>query len=149
MVKEEFEEAVILLGHGSRAPGAGESMERVAAGLRERLRGGNVEVCYMANQGPAFRDALGRCATRGARKVVVIPYFLHIGMHILQDVPELLKREAERFPGVELVLGRSLGFDDCLVDLVMKRLDESRALPDVRRLEPAVPEEVFDEDKTR
>ncbi len=149
MKNEEFAEAVILLGHGSRAPRAGESMERVAASLRGRLRNGNVEVCYMANQGPAFPEALERCVARGARKVIVIPYFLHTGMHILQDVPELLKREAERFPGVELVLGRSLGFDDCLVKLVMKRLDESRALPDVRRLEPAVPEEVFDEDKTR
>jgi sirohydrochlorin ferrochelatase len=132
--KEAEKEAVILLGHGSRAPGAGEGMERVAAGLRERLGNGIVAVCYMANQGPAFPDALENCVARGASKVVVIPYFLHAGMHIVQDVPDLLKKEAERFPGVELVLGKNLGFDDCLVDLVLKRVSESRALPGVRKL---------------
>lgn len=140
-MKEAGKEAVILLGHGSRAPGAGDGMEKVAAGLRHRLKEGIVEVCYMANQGPVFPDSLEDCVARGASKIVVIPYFLHSGMHILQDVPQLLRKEAQRFPGVELVLGKNLGFDECLVDLVLKRLNESQAYPDIRELEIALLQE--------
>lgn len=125
-------EAVILLGHGSRIPGAGEGMERIAGKMRERLGDVIVETCYMSKLGPHFPEVFDRCVSGGAGKVIVIPYFLHSGLHMLQDIPELLMEKARQFPGVALILGKNLGFDDCLVDLVLKRLGESRILPAIR-----------------
>jgi sirohydrochlorin ferrochelatase len=141
-VKLSNKEAVILLGHGSRVPGAGEGMERIAARMRERLDGEIVEICYMSKQGPSFAEALARCVARGAGKVIVIPYFLHTGLHILEDIPDILREKAKEFPGVEIILGKNLGFDECLVDLVLKRLEESRTLPDVGKIMSVSLEEV-------
>ncbi len=129
-------EATILLGHGSRIPGAGEGMEQVARRMRERPGQGMVETCYMSKLGPHFPEVFEKCIAAGARKVVVIPYFLHTGLHIIEDVPELLREKAKQFPEVELILGKNIGFDECLVDLVIKRLEESKNLPDVRKLKP-------------
>ncbi len=136
-MREKSREAVILLGHGSRIPGAGEDMEKVAAGMRERNGAGIVETCYMSRLGPHFPEVFDRCVARGATTVIVIPYFLHCGLHMLQDIPELLRRKAAEYPQVKLILGRNLGFDDCLVDLVLKRLDESRGLSDISNAGPA------------
>lgn len=133
-MKETNKEAVILLGHGSRIPGAGEGMEQVARRMREKRGQGIVETCYMSKLGPHFPEVFEKCVAGGAQKIIVIPYFLHSGLHILEDVPELLREKAKQFPEVELILGKNLGFDECLVDLVLKRLAESRILPDVRTI---------------
>lgn len=125
-------EAIILLGHGSRVPGAGEEMERAARRLQERLRAAIVETCYLSRLGPHFPEVFDRCVARGAKKVVVIPYFLHMGLHILLDIPEVLQAKAREHPQVKVILGKHLGGDEALVDLLMKRIDQSRELEDIR-----------------
>ena len=102
-------EAIILLGHGSRVPEAGKDMLRVARRLREKYGYSLVEVCFMSRLGPHFPEILEKCVRQGADRVVVIPYFLHSGLHILLDIPEMMKEEAQKFPGVQLVFGKSLG----------------------------------------
>ena len=129
-------ESVILLGHGSRIPGAGEGMEQVARRMREKLGPGIIETCSMSKLGPHFPEIFDKCVALGATKVVVIPYFLHSGLHLIEDIPEMLREKIREYPQVELILGKNLGFDECLVDLVIKRLDESRDLPDIRELKP-------------
>jgi precorrin-8X/cobalt-precorrin-8 methylmutase len=127
-------EAVILLAHGSRVPHAGEDMERLAARLKERSKGGIVETCSMSRLGPHFSEVFDRCIARGARKIILIPYFLHSGLHLVLDIPEMMQEKARQHPGVRVILGKHLGFDECLVELVRRRIEESRTLCDVREL---------------
>jgi len=131
-------EAILLMGHGSRVPGAGKDMEEVARRLRKNYGYPRVEICFMSGLGPNFPEMFQRCVEQGANHILVIPYFLHVGMHILQDIPEMMRKEVERFPDVELILGKGLGFDESLVDLVHRSIQESKDLEDVRNraLEP-------------
>jgi sirohydrochlorin ferrochelatase len=125
--------AVILIGHGSRAAGADDDMERVAESLR-RAQGGIVELCRMAGRGTLFAEAFERCIRQDAKEIIVIPYFLHFGVHLREDIPVMLREALVKHPEVRLVMGRHLGYDDALVSLVEKRLSESDALCDVRDL---------------
>jgi len=135
LAKEETShEAILLMGHGSRVPGAGKGMEKVAGRLKEKFGYSRVEICFMSGLEPHFSEALQKCVSQGATKVLVIPYFLHIGVHLLQDIPRMIQKEAEKFPHVKLVLGKSLGFNEGLVDLVDRRIEESKDLCDVRDL---------------
>ena len=133
-MKKLNSEAIILLGHGSRIPGAGEDMEQVARRMREKLGQEIIEICYMSKLGPHFPEVFERCVSRGATKIIVVPYFLHSGLHLNEDIPDLLREKAREYPHVKLILGKNLGFDECLVDLVIKRLEESQNLPDIREL---------------
>jgi sirohydrochlorin ferrochelatase len=128
--------AVILIGHGSRAAGADDDMERVAESLRRR-RGGIVELCRMAGRGTLFTEAFEKCIRQEVQEIIVIPYFLHFGVHLRQDIPEMLREAAAKHPEVRLVLGRHLGYDDSLVSLLEQRIKESRQLCDIRELAPA------------
>ncbi len=65
---------------------------------------------------------------------MVIPYFLHDGLHLVLDIPEMMQELAGNYPGVKIVLGRNLGFDDLLVDLVERRIVDSAHCCDVRDL---------------
>jgi sirohydrochlorin ferrochelatase len=126
--------AIILLGHGSRVPEAGKHMEKVASGLGEKYGYEVVEICYMSRLGPHFPEIFEKCVASGATDVVVIPYFLHDGLHLVLDIPEMMQQTAAGYPHVKLVLGRNLGFDDILVDLVERRIADSRGFCDVRDL---------------
>lgn len=133
-MKEVNQEAIILVGHGSRVPGAGEGMEKVAEGLRQKLHHSIIEICYLSRLGPHFPEVLEKCVAQGATKVLVLPYFLHAGLHLLLDIPQMMQEKAREFPQVKLILGKNLGFDESLVELVTKRIEESRELGDVRDL---------------
>lgn len=115
---------VVLLGHGSRAPGASEAMERVAAALRER-RGEAVVVAHMELCDPTLEDVLGRLHGDGIRRVAIVPYFLHHGVHLREDIPGILDGVRARLPDLEISMGPHLGFDDAIVDLVERRLEQA------------------------
>ena len=134
-------QAIIILGHGSRVPDASKDMECVAAGLKSKYQHALVEVCHMSQLGPHFPEAFEKCVRQGATEVLVLPYFLHMGQHLRADIPRILREKAAEFPNVKLVLGKNLGFDPLLVDLMEKRIGESLCLPDVRELpSTAVPD---------
>jgi len=128
------DKAIILLGHGSRVPDAGHHMEKVARALQGKYGYKIVEVCYMSRLGPHFPEAFEKCVRQDATDIVVIPYFLHDGLHLVLDIPEMMQKIASQYPDVRLVLGRNLGFDEVLVDLVEKRIGDSRDFCDVRDL---------------
>jgi sirohydrochlorin ferrochelatase len=126
--------AIILLGHGSRVPDAGKHMEKVAAGLKNKYGYDMVEVCYMSRLGPHLPETFKKCLEQGATHVMVIPYFLHDGLHLVLDIPEILQELASDCPHVKVVLGKNLGFDEILVDLVERRIMDSEGCCDVRDL---------------
>jgi sirohydrochlorin ferrochelatase len=93
--------AVILLGHGSRVPDAGRNMHKVAGGLKNKYGYEIVEICYMSRLGPHFPEIFEKCIELGANRVMVIPYFLHDGLHLVLDIPEMMQEIAARYPGVK------------------------------------------------
>jgi sirohydrochlorin cobaltochelatase len=111
----------IILGHGSRAPGASAGMERIAARLAERLSGCPVRVAHMELCPPGLGETIASCAAAGAREVVVVPYFLHHGNHLREDIPALLRQALAAHPGLVIRCGPPLGYDEAMVDLVQRR----------------------------
>jgi sirohydrochlorin ferrochelatase len=126
--------AIVVLGHGSRVPEANASMVQVASVLKEKYSYPVVEVCNMSRLGPNLEEALKNCMEAGSTDITVIPYFLHEGLHMRLDIPKMMHEYALRYPHVRFVFGRSLGFDESLVDLVHKRILESACFSDVRNL---------------
>lgn len=127
-------DAIIILGHGSRVPGAAGAMNLVADALKSTYGYTIVELCHMSRLGPYFEEKFEKCITMGATSVILIPYFLHEGLHMKLDIPKMMQEAGEKHPEVRLILGKSLGFDPSLVALVQKRIEESKGLCDVREL---------------
>lgn len=127
-------EAVILLGHGSRLPGAGEDMMQVAHRIQVKTGHPSVNICNMQFIGPTFDQVFDQCTADGVKRIIVIPYFLHVGVHMQKDIPEMLREKAERYPEIEIILGKNLGYDERLVDIVIKRISESRQLSGIRTI---------------
>jgi len=117
-------EAVVVLGHGSRAPGASEAMEDVARQLRSR-RGERIEVAHMELCDPSLETVVERLHVDGIRRIAIVPYFLHHGVHLREDIPGIIDGICRNFPGLQIALGPSLGCDGAIVDLVERRLEQA------------------------
>ena len=133
-MSEERKPAIILLGHGSRVRQASEDMERIATTLRDQYGYSRVACCFMSRLGPQVPETLHSLIVAGETSILVVPYFLHSGVHLRLDIPELLQREALKYPGVRVQLGAHLGYDDVLVSLVHRRILASLNVADVREM---------------
>src|SRR5581483_6480096 len=87
---------------------------------------------YLEMSSPTIPEALYACVERGARRVIAVPYFLHTGMHMIRDIPRVLREEAQRYPDVEIVLGRHIGDHPHLSEVLLDRIQGSLTLPDIR-----------------
>ena len=112
---------VVVLGHGSRAPGALELLEKVSSGLAVKL-GLTVRAASLQFNRPTLAECCKELAAGGAGRIVVAPYFLFAGNHMLEDIPGELERIRKQLPGIEFILCEPLGDDGRLVDILSERI---------------------------
>lgn len=117
--------AVLLLGHGSKAPEANETLRRVAGRVGEAGGFGLVFPAFLQMERPDFQEAVSIMAEKGFMDIVVMPYFLYMGLHVTKDLPEEIETAEKRFPGLKITVTKNLGYDERLVDLTVQRIEES------------------------
>lgn len=74
---------------------------------------------------PTLSQAVEKLAARGAKRIVVCPYFLVMGVHLKKDLPELLAKAAANSPGVELIPSEPLGGHPTLAKVLAERAVEA------------------------
>lgn len=113
---------LLLIGHGSRVPEAGRVLTRVADSLRRAFRGFVVEECFLEISQPDIQTGINRCVARGARRILMVPYFLYLGGHVGRDIPEHMSEARARHVGLEIRIAPHLDFDRRIVGVVEDRI---------------------------
>ena len=116
-----MKQAILIMVHGSPRPVANEDMFAVVEVVRQRGVYPIVEVGFMEINAPPIPEAIARCVAQGAERVVAVPYFLHTGNHVTDDLPTLLEAAQSRYPQVEFIMGDYLGHDPLLADVIAER----------------------------
>lgn len=114
---------VVLLGHGSRAPGAERGIEQAAKDLAMATCW-SVRVAHMELASPSLEDVVDELAGTGVERIRVVPYFLHVGIHLQQDIPGILDEIGVKHPGLKLELTPPLGYDISLARILERRVLE-------------------------
>jgi sirohydrochlorin ferrochelatase len=116
--------AIIIVDHGSRLAESNAMLEEVARAFHRRFERlyDIVEPAHMELAEPSIATAFARCVARGAKRVVVCPYFLGPGKHWTSDIPRLTAEAAARHPGTAYHVTPTLGIDDLILDLLNKRI---------------------------
>jgi sirohydrochlorin ferrochelatase len=115
--------ALLLIAHGSREPEANADLHHAVAALRARGRA--VEGAFLEMAEPDIDQGGLRCVGLGARRVVLVPYFLSAGVHVRHDLAAARDRLAARFPAVEFLLAEPLGRHPSLLDVLEERAGEA------------------------
>jgi sirohydrochlorin ferrochelatase len=114
--------AVLLIAHGSRHAPANDDLHQLAGRFAGRAEYPIVEPCFLELADPDIPTGGDRCVARGASRVLMIPYFLSAGVHLIRDLTAARDALRSRHPGVEFRLGPPLGPHPLLDDLVSHRI---------------------------
>jgi sirohydrochlorin ferrochelatase len=85
-----------------------------------------IEVGFLQCNEPSIPQAIEQCVGQGAQRVVAVPYFLHTGTHVADDLPTVLEEAQARHPDVEFLMADYLGHDASIADVVRDRMLEAR-----------------------
>lgn len=118
------ETAVLLVARGTSDPDANADMFRTGRLLWERNAFRWVEVGFVSLAQPFVPEAIARCAALGARRIVVVPYFINTGL-LVQRICRQAQGAAPALPECEIVTARHIGVHPKLVDLVVRRATEA------------------------
>ena len=112
---------LVIFAHGSSVAAANEAVARVTE--RMAVEGGYslVETAFLEMAEPDLREAVARLAARGADHIVVIPYFLTLGIHLRRDLPRIVEELAGVYQGVRIDVTEPLDGHPSLVGILLER----------------------------
>lgn len=124
---------VLIISHGSPRAEANQGFEALVARVASRLEPVDVLPAFFSIVHPDIPDQVAAMVSRGARRILLLPYFLYSGQHVTVDIPALLDQCRSRFPDVALEVLPNLENDPVLEDLLVERLapltDVDQVLP--------------------
>ena len=114
----------VLFAHGSSVEAANEAVRTVASRF---VPAGEciVEAAFLEQGRPDLAGGVARLVERGASRVVVIPYFLTLGIHLQRDLPRIVEGIGRDNPGVEIEVTPPLDGHPALLEILLERAGEA------------------------
>lgn len=121
---EEPRTAIILFAHGSAVDDANQQVAALAVEVARRA-GCPAGCAFLEIAQPDLAAAVAGLVNAGARRIVVVPYFLTMGTHVRRDLPRLIGSQRALFPGVEILAGQPLEGSPEMAGLILQRAREA------------------------
>ncbi len=120
--------AILLIAHGSRRAEANAELRTIGEALRSRGRYAVVRVSYLELAEPSIAAAGEACVEAGAADVILLPFFLSPGRHVVEDLTAARDALAQKFTAVRFVLAEALGSHPSILDVLEDRAREAETL---------------------
>ena len=116
--------AVILFAHGSAVEEANQGVRNLAQRIQNGGTHAYVRASFLGPGRPELSEAVADAVGEGFHRIIVIPYFLTMGIHLRRDLPMLVAAERQKNPQLEIQVGRSLEDHPEIASLVLSRIRE-------------------------
>ncbi len=119
-------QALLITAHGSRKSQSNEEVMQLAQELEKMTRIFDcVSYAFIEFTSPSFSEQVDNLAARGSTRIVVFPYFIAAGTHVLSDLPKLIHQAKTAHPDIEFALtphlGKLEGIKNLILEEVVKR----------------------------
>lgn len=113
---------LLIVAHGSRRQASNEEVRQLAGRVGALRAPGidHVETAFLELAEPDIPAGLARCVALGAREIVLFPYFLAAGTHVVEDIPELVAAFSAAYPDVAVRLTAHLGASEILPRAILE-----------------------------
>ncbi len=114
---------VLVIGHGSSDRRATEAFIYTTNAIKDYYR--NVEYCFLELEGPTIQEGINSVIKKNPKIVLIMPYFLHKGIHIKNDVIKEVKTALKSHTFTNILIADHIGVDDKMVSLILQRANEA------------------------
>ncbi|MFH1153399.1 MAG: CbiX/SirB N-terminal domain-containing protein [Pseudomonadota bacterium] len=116
--------ALLIVAHGSRRPASNDEIKYLASDVAN-LAGKKFDLvshAFIQFTTPLLSDEIDALVNQGATDIIIFPYFIASGSHVVQDIPEGVQGAREKHPGIAVTilphLGQSRGIKQLILDEV-------------------------------
>ena len=112
--------SLLLVAHGSRRESSNEEVRQLTAQLEARAgkRYQSVTCAFLELAEPSIPDGIEACIQAGAEEVIVLPYFLSAGRHVIEDIPREVASRQKEYP-VPIRLAPYMGPAEGITELLL------------------------------
>jgi sirohydrochlorin ferrochelatase len=114
----------IVFAHGSRIESANQAVRDVVSKMAASGQH-VVEAAFLELGQPDLAGATALLIARGAKRVVVIPYFLTLGTHMQRDLPRLAQDASRANGDIEMQITAPLDGHPALVEALLDRASQA------------------------
>jgi sirohydrochlorin ferrochelatase len=114
-------QALLVIAHGSRRATSNDEVRELTRQLAERARADYpiVRCAFLELAEPSIPDGIEQCIREGANEVVVLPYFLSAGRHVVTDIPNEVRGKQAEYPHIPIRIAPYLGAHASIPDLLL------------------------------
>jgi sirohydrochlorin ferrochelatase len=111
--------SLLLVAHGSRRNQSNQEVTELANKLRNRCgyQFPIIHAAFLELADPLIPDGLQKCIDEGARNIMVLPYFLNTGRHVVEDIPAIIN-DFDNPTLVRIQIAPHLGASNMMLDLI-------------------------------
>ena len=111
--------ALLIIAHGSRKKVSNIEIHQLANRILISDSGFDiVQSCFLDIAEPSIPEGLKICANQNPSSIIVFPYFLAAGRHVIEDIPEIIEQEKPKYPGISIKSVPYLGSSPLIVDII-------------------------------
>ena len=117
--------SLLIVAHGSRKKVSNIEIHQLANNISMKLLTFSiVEACFLEIAEPSIPQGIESCVKQGASEVLILPYFLAAGRHVIEDIPNIVDEEKTKYPGISITSLPYFGSSPVIVD-ILKTLAEN------------------------
>lgn len=120
------ETAVLLIERGSSDPDANSEVYKAARMLWEGRNFGWVETAFIGITTPRVPEGIDRCVRLGARRIILLPYFLFTGV-LVKRIYDIAQQKQQEYQELEIVSASHIGVDPRLAQIALGQLEQLEA----------------------
>jgi sirohydrochlorin ferrochelatase len=124
MVEKDNATGILLFAHGSSVEEANRAVHGLARQIELQGPYGYVRAAFQERARPDLSEAVGQAVEAGRRRLIVIPYFLSMGVHLQRDLPNFIAALKQKYPEVRIEVGQPLEGHPLMASIILGRIEE-------------------------
>jgi len=122
---------ILLIAHGSRARETESVLESIAQMVKDRMDGViaeefaesfTIECAFMEFSDKTVERGVSSLARQNVSEIIVVPYFLFMGIHMKEDIPKIVSECAAIHPNIRITMCEPFEVDGRLADIIADRI---------------------------
>ena len=116
--------AFLLIAHGSRRAASNDEVRALANQIANEAEDqfDQLACCFLELAEPLIPDAINNLVEKGATQITLFPYFLAVGAHVAEDIPEAITEAKAQHPQVQFHMLPHLGKLASMPRLILDQL---------------------------
>ncbi|GKV65377.1 MULTISPECIES: CbiX/SirB N-terminal domain-containing protein [unclassified Sporosarcina] len=116
--------AILFIGRGSSDVDAKEDFYKISRLLKENLHVPILECAFIGVTTPTVQDGMERCIELGAKKVIMLPYFLFTGI-LMKRMNKMAEQFKLDYPHATIEIAEYFGYHPKLQTVLLERMNQA------------------------